>query len=260
MEKLFVKGDYPRTIPLEEDTVQIGRSSSNDVVLSDPISSRNHCEIRREEDRFVLEDLNSSNGTFVNGNQITQHTLSKGDKIQIGKTLLFFGKNPSTSKSSAKSSSPSPEQEHFQQFHAYQDIDRSFTRVLYPVLLLLFGLSPLFFLFSTPPLQSNTQTTHKNSSSLQNHAFDNQKTPSSSPHNTNRNGEKNQNDTDNIPPPSGQRQIKEQRSHSSSFSPRRNNLTRHDLFQIFDEMKKHNHEQANIFKRDIQRLDNATGN
>jgi two-component system, NtrC family, sensor kinase len=75
---------------LEGTIFQLGRDSSNTIQLHDSEVSRHHAEIRHREGEFVISDLNSSNGTFVNGARIDQHTLESGDQVQAGSTLMLF--------------------------------------------------------------------------------------------------------------------------------------------------------------------------
>ncbi len=75
----------------DETSVSIGRESSNTVRLDDNEVSRRHAEIRRTGDQFVVGDLNSSNGTYVNSRKVERAALSSGDQIQVGRTVLVFG-------------------------------------------------------------------------------------------------------------------------------------------------------------------------
>jgi two-component system NtrC family sensor kinase len=75
---------------LDESLVTIGRGTSNTVQLHDTEISRDHAEMIQRGDKFVLKDLGSSNGTFVNGRQIREHELASGDQIQFGRTLLLY--------------------------------------------------------------------------------------------------------------------------------------------------------------------------
>jgi hypothetical protein len=68
----------------------LGRARANDVVLPDVAVSSPHCRIRPEEGRYVLHDLESTNGTFVNDKRVDRHALSEGDVVQIGETALEF--------------------------------------------------------------------------------------------------------------------------------------------------------------------------
>lgn len=79
--KRFTMGDQPITF---------GRSDENDVVLRSDKVSRIHAELRSEDDVFVLEDRNSSNGTWVNGRRVAVHQLQPGDEIVLGDEVFRF--------------------------------------------------------------------------------------------------------------------------------------------------------------------------
>ena len=68
----------------------IGRSRRADIVLADPNISRQHAEVRREGDAYVVVDLDSTNGVFVNGRPTKRATLQEGDVIELGATRLRF--------------------------------------------------------------------------------------------------------------------------------------------------------------------------
>lgn len=69
----------------------IGRSSGNDIVIKDEGISRRHCLIEPATSAYVLKDLNSTNGTFLNNKKISSPVaLKHGDKIKIGKAVLQF--------------------------------------------------------------------------------------------------------------------------------------------------------------------------
>jgi len=73
-----------RSWPVEKEEVTIGRSEDCDVVLAERQVSRHHAQIRRLDNQYVLEDLGSRNGTYVNGRQVIEpHILQDGDEIQI---------------------------------------------------------------------------------------------------------------------------------------------------------------------------------
>ena len=82
-----VLGDYQLQ---EKLTLTIGRGAKNDVVISEPSVSGCHAKIDSVGDRFVLIDLQSKNGTFVNENLVTSHWLKHGDAISIGSHQLVF--------------------------------------------------------------------------------------------------------------------------------------------------------------------------
>jgi DNA-binding winged helix-turn-helix (wHTH) protein len=71
-------------IVIEQQPLTIGRGETCDVVIPDRQVSRQHARIRLEDDRYVLEDLGSKNGTFVNGQELPgPYPLQDGDEIQI---------------------------------------------------------------------------------------------------------------------------------------------------------------------------------
>ena len=78
----------------------LGRDTGNHIQLHDTEVSRRHAELRRNGDMFLISDLGSSNGTFVNNQRIQQQELSSGDQVQIGRTVMLFtglGEAPSSS-------------------------------------------------------------------------------------------------------------------------------------------------------------------
>lgn len=78
------EGEEPKGTPLNGELLTIGRWPDNDIVLPDRMVSRHHAHIHREGDCYVLEDLGSTNGTFVNGARLgSRHRLDDGDRIQI---------------------------------------------------------------------------------------------------------------------------------------------------------------------------------
>ncbi len=74
------------------ENVSIGRSPSNDLVLPAAKVSRQHAAINKYKDRYILIDLKSSNGVFVNGRKIDEHTLEEGDEISVGGYRFVFKK------------------------------------------------------------------------------------------------------------------------------------------------------------------------
>lgn len=68
---------------IEEELTTIGRWPDNDIVLPDRLVSRHHAQIRRVGTQFLLADLDSTNGTYVNGERVTEYPLQDGDSIQI---------------------------------------------------------------------------------------------------------------------------------------------------------------------------------
>jgi len=77
-------------IPLDEQTVTVGRTPENSLVVEDSLASRAHAEIAPKDGRYVVYDLRSKNGTLVNGSRVEQHILANGDVVLIGTTRLRF--------------------------------------------------------------------------------------------------------------------------------------------------------------------------
>jgi len=77
--------------PLEKGySLTIGRKKNNDVIIDNLAVSSHHAKIDSVGDRFVLIDLQSKNGSFVNEQKVTSHWLKEGDTINIGKHSLVF--------------------------------------------------------------------------------------------------------------------------------------------------------------------------
>lgn len=79
---------------LEGDSILIGRDPEADVVIDNVSVSRRHAEIRRDRGGWVLEDLDSSNGTFLDGERLeTARPLEEGAEIGVGKFSVIFGRD-----------------------------------------------------------------------------------------------------------------------------------------------------------------------
>jgi pSer/pThr/pTyr-binding forkhead associated (FHA) protein len=86
----FISGKYQGgEFPLEEGReIVIGRSSDLDMVLVEEMVSRRHAKIQMTNATIWIEDMGSTNGTFVNGEKITRAQLKEGDRILIGTSIL----------------------------------------------------------------------------------------------------------------------------------------------------------------------------
>lgn len=97
MGKEFLVGD---------SRISVGRIDSNQIVIDDPSVSRHHARIQRENDKWVLYDLGSSNGTFVGGRPVQQRELKDGDKVMFGSIAFRF--NAPTAGANAPAGLPAP--------------------------------------------------------------------------------------------------------------------------------------------------------
>lgn len=77
-------------IPLTQPVTVIGRAEDADVRLSDGSVSRRHAEIRIDGERVLLTDLGSTNGTTVNGREVTTTELNNADRITFGSTVVIY--------------------------------------------------------------------------------------------------------------------------------------------------------------------------
>lgn len=77
-------------IPLTDKEVIVGREPANAVAINDPLVSRRHCSIRSHEGRIQVFDLESLNGTFVNGVPTREKALEHGDRIKVGASQFVF--------------------------------------------------------------------------------------------------------------------------------------------------------------------------
>lgn len=76
-------------LPQLDQEIVLGRAASSDLDLDDDYASSRHAKIWRDAQGFVVEDLNSTNGTYVNGQRITQPTrIAPGDIVRIGRSQM----------------------------------------------------------------------------------------------------------------------------------------------------------------------------
>jgi pSer/pThr/pTyr-binding forkhead associated (FHA) protein len=91
--KLTIKrqtGDY-RELEWERDELTVGRDSANDLIIDHRLASRRHARFERDESGFYIRDLDSTNGTFVNGDRIQgTRQLHNQDQVIIADTIITF--------------------------------------------------------------------------------------------------------------------------------------------------------------------------
>ncbi len=92
MPKLTVSfgGEVQGERSVEEPITVVGRDAACQVRIDNLGISRTHCRITKQGDGYVLQDMDSANGTFVNGKRVTEHSLEEGDEILVGKYTLKF--------------------------------------------------------------------------------------------------------------------------------------------------------------------------
>ncbi len=82
--------DAGKIFPLARGTLYIGRHAQCELMLSDPEVSRRHVTLTQGEQGWMLDDLGSTNGTWVNSQRITLEAVAPGDRIQIGQTVMMI--------------------------------------------------------------------------------------------------------------------------------------------------------------------------
>lgn len=85
------RGPQPNQVyELNKGIVTIGRDITNDIVINDPEVSRHHCRLTQTGSGYTVEDLGSTNGTFVNGQRLTgQRALTSNDMLGLGETVTL---------------------------------------------------------------------------------------------------------------------------------------------------------------------------
>ena len=75
---------------LEKEEFTIGRELINDLIINDPEISRKHARLIKKDEQYFLEDLNSTNGTFLSGKKVTKPTpLKNGNTIELGRSIVL---------------------------------------------------------------------------------------------------------------------------------------------------------------------------
>jgi predicted component of type VI protein secretion system len=94
MPKLMIKFEaaFMKEVKLEQPSYTLGRKPDNDIVLDNPAVSGHHCKFYESGGTWFVEDLNSTNGTFVNGKKVFKAGLKHGDSIGLVKyTIIYAG-------------------------------------------------------------------------------------------------------------------------------------------------------------------------
>lgn len=105
-ENCFLIVEGVKIFPLNVSVVNIGRRMDNQLIIDDPRISRNHAQLRSIKGRYVVFDLNSTGGTFVNGQRTSQSVLYPGDVISLAGLALIFGQDNPPAQQGLKDTSP----------------------------------------------------------------------------------------------------------------------------------------------------------
>jgi adenylate cyclase len=94
----YIENDLKKEVVLKKDSYLIGKLPTNDLSILDNSISRQHCRLEFTKKGYRLVDLDSTNGTFVNGKRINRKKLKPGDEITIGRTIIrYTGSDSDTS-------------------------------------------------------------------------------------------------------------------------------------------------------------------
>ena len=110
MAKLFLKFEQAvlKEIPLTQGVTTIGRLPDNVIQVDNLAVSGHHAKIYWDNDKFVIEDNNSLNGTYVNNARINRRALKDGDNVLIGKHILSFKEDQREDRYSGPATQPPP--------------------------------------------------------------------------------------------------------------------------------------------------------
>jgi pSer/pThr/pTyr-binding forkhead associated (FHA) protein len=92
--KEFPQGVYlvinSQIVPIKKLTTSIGRKLDNDLVIQDNLVSRYHAEIKHKDGNFIINDLDSTSGTYLNNKRVDQSLLYSGDLILVANIPIMF--------------------------------------------------------------------------------------------------------------------------------------------------------------------------
>ncbi len=92
-ENAFLIIEGVKVFPLTISKISIGRRLDNTLVIDDPRVSRNHAQLRAIKGQYVIFDLNSTGGTFINGQRTSQSVLYPGDVVSLAGAVLIYGQD-----------------------------------------------------------------------------------------------------------------------------------------------------------------------
>ncbi|MFA6091520.1 MAG: FHA domain-containing protein [Elusimicrobiota bacterium] len=111
MPKLLLKFNAAviKEIPIDKTAITVGRKPDNDVVIDNPAVSGHHCRVLLSGDTFFVEDLDSTNGTFVNEKRVMKSGLHHNDVIGVAKHALVFVNEQEAAQAAGNKPTPEPE-------------------------------------------------------------------------------------------------------------------------------------------------------
>jgi len=124
--QISFNGEAEKELQLDKETMTIGRKSDNDIHLDNLAVSGHHAKILTILNDSFIEDLNSTNGTYLNGSLVKKNTLADGDIIKIGKhEMKYINTNTSSEGDFEKTMIINPDSDGMQETEGGDEIDKS---------------------------------------------------------------------------------------------------------------------------------------
>lgn len=124
--QISFNGEVERKLQLDKETMSIGRKSDNDIHLDNLAVSSHHAKILTILNDSFIEDLNSTNGTYLNGSLVKKNVLADGDIIKVGKhELKYLNTNASSDNDFEKTMIINPDSDGLQETEGSKEIDKS---------------------------------------------------------------------------------------------------------------------------------------
>lgn len=128
--QISFNGEVERELQLDKETMTIGRKEDNDIQLDNLSVSSHHAQIISILNESFIEDLNSTNGTYLNGSLVKKNALSNDDIIKIGKhELKYVNANASSSEDFEKTMIINPDSDGMQETEGSKEIDQSVNKI-----------------------------------------------------------------------------------------------------------------------------------
>jgi len=128
--RISLNGEVVNELQLDKETMTIGRKSDNDIHLDNLAVSNHHAKITTILNDSFLEDLNSTNGTYLNGSLIKKNTLTNGDIIRVGKhEIRYINKEASSSTDFEKTMVINTDSAGLQETEGSKEIDLSVGKI-----------------------------------------------------------------------------------------------------------------------------------
>ncbi len=129
--QISFNGEVVYDLQLNKETMTIGRKSDNDIHLDNLAVSSHHAKILTILNDSFIEDMNSTNGTYLNGSLIKKNVLSNGDIIKVGKhEIKYINSNVSSGEDFEKTMIINPDSDGMQETEGSREIDQSVGKIV----------------------------------------------------------------------------------------------------------------------------------